>query len=147
MQIPFHRPTIGQEEIDEVTATLKSGWLTTGPKTAQFEREFREYLGAPNALAVNSCTAGLHLALAALNIGQGAEVITTPLTFCFHQRDPPRRRDAGAGGRRAGRQYRSAFDCVSSHGADARYYAGAPGGPSSGDERQSGSWRSAIGCT
>jgi dTDP-4-amino-4,6-dideoxygalactose transaminase len=82
MQIPFHRPTIGQEEIDEVTATLKSGWLTTGPRTAQFEREFREYLGAPNALAVNSCTAGLHLALKALNVSEGAEVITTPLTFC-----------------------------------------------------------------
>jgi dTDP-4-amino-4,6-dideoxygalactose transaminase len=82
MQIPFHRPTIGQEEIDEVTATLRSGWLTTGPKTAQFEREFREYLGAPNALAVNSCTAGLHLALKALNVSEGAEVITTPLTFC-----------------------------------------------------------------
>jgi dTDP-4-amino-4,6-dideoxygalactose transaminase len=82
MHIPFHRPNIGQEEIDEVTATMKSGWLTTGPKTAQFEREFREYLGAPNALAVNSCTAGLHLALKALHIGEGAEVITTPLTFC-----------------------------------------------------------------
>jgi len=81
-QIPFHRPSIGQEEIDEVISTLKSGWLTTGPRTAQFEREFREYLGVPNALCVNSCTAGLHLALAALNIGPDAEVITTPLTFC-----------------------------------------------------------------
>jgi dTDP-4-amino-4,6-dideoxygalactose transaminase len=81
-QVPFHRPSIGQEEIDEVTATLKSGWLTTGPRTTRFEREFREYLGVPNALAVNSCTAALHLALAALHIGPGAEVITTPLTFC-----------------------------------------------------------------
>ena len=52
--IPFHQPSIGQEEIDEVTSTLRSGWLTTGPRTAQFEREFREYLGVPNALAVNS---------------------------------------------------------------------------------------------
>jgi dTDP-4-amino-4,6-dideoxygalactose transaminase len=82
IQVPFHRPSIGQEEIDEVVRTLKSGWLTTGPRTAQFEQEFREYAGAPHALAVNSCTAGLHLALAALNIGPGAEVITTPLTFC-----------------------------------------------------------------
>jgi dTDP-4-amino-4,6-dideoxygalactose transaminase len=82
VQVPYHRPSIGQEEMDEVLDTLKSGWLTTGPRTAQFEREFRTYVGAPHALAVNSCTAGLHLALAALNIGPGAEVITTPLTFC-----------------------------------------------------------------
>lgn len=80
--IPFHRPTIGDEEIQEVIATLRSGWLTTGPRTAQFEREFRAYVGSPHALAVNSCTAGLHLALAALKIGPGDEVITTPLTFC-----------------------------------------------------------------
>lgn len=80
--IPFHRPSIGEEEIAEVIATLRSGWLTTGPRTAQFEREFRQYLGVPYSLGVNSCTAGLHLALAALNIGPGAEVITTPLTFC-----------------------------------------------------------------
>jgi len=80
--IPFHVPSIGDEEIDEVVATLRSGWLTTGPRTAQFEREFREYVEAPFALAVNSCTAGLHLAFAALGIGPGDEVITTPLTFC-----------------------------------------------------------------
>jgi len=82
LQVPFHRPSIGREEIDEVVRTLESGWLTTGPRTAQFEREFREYVGVAHAQAVNSCTAGLHLALAALNIGPGAEVITTPLTFC-----------------------------------------------------------------
>jgi dTDP-4-amino-4,6-dideoxygalactose transaminase len=82
IEVPFHRPCIGQEEIDEVVRTLKSGWLTTGPRTAHFEREFRTYVGVPHALAVNSCTAGLHLALAALNIGKGMEVITTPLTFC-----------------------------------------------------------------
>jgi dTDP-4-amino-4,6-dideoxygalactose transaminase len=80
--VPYHRPLIGKEEIEEVVRTLKSGWLTTGPRTEQFEREFREYIGTPHALAVNSCTAGLHLALAALNIGPGSEVITTPLTFC-----------------------------------------------------------------
>jgi dTDP-4-amino-4,6-dideoxygalactose transaminase len=80
--IPFHVPTIGEEEIREVTDTLRSGWLTTGPKTARFEEEFSRYVGAPHALAVNSCTAGLHLALAALGIGPRDEVITTPLTFC-----------------------------------------------------------------
>lgn len=82
MRVPFHRPSIDQEEIDEVVDTLRSGWLTTGPKTANFEREFRNYLGVPQAQAVNSCTAGLHLALAALHVGPGSEVITTPLTFC-----------------------------------------------------------------
>ena len=82
MDIPYHRPSIGQEEIDEVTATLRSGWLTTGPRTAQFEREFGEYVSAPHSLAVNSCTGALHLALAALGLGPGDEVITTPLTFC-----------------------------------------------------------------
>jgi dTDP-4-amino-4,6-dideoxygalactose transaminase len=82
MHIPYHRPSIGEEEIQEVVAVLKSGWLTTGPKTAQFEQAFRTYVGVPHALAVNSCTAGLHLALEALGIGPGDEVITTPLTFC-----------------------------------------------------------------
>ncbi len=80
--IPFHTPSIGKEEIKEVEDTLKSGWLTTGPRAARFEREFKEYVGAPHALAVNSATAGLHLALAALKIGPGDEVITTPMTFC-----------------------------------------------------------------
>jgi dTDP-4-amino-4,6-dideoxygalactose transaminase len=80
--IPFHKPSIDHAEIETVTATLSSGWLTTGPRTAQFEKEFREYVGAPYALAVNSCTAALHLALAALELGPGDEVITTPLTFC-----------------------------------------------------------------
>jgi len=80
--IPFNLPTIEEEEINEVVATLRSGWLTTGPKTAQFEAEFKAYVGSPFALAVNSATAGLHLALAALGLGPGDEVITTPLTFC-----------------------------------------------------------------
>ena len=82
LRVPYHKPSIGREEIDEVVKTLESGWLTSGPRTAQFEQEFREYVHSPHALAVNSCTAGLHLALAALNIGPGDEVITTPLTFC-----------------------------------------------------------------
>lgn len=103
-RVPFHRPSIGQEEIDEVTRTLNSGWLTTGPVTEQFEREFREYLGVPYAQAVNSCTAALHLALAALGIGPGAEVITTPLTFCatvntiLHVGATPVLADVGADG-------------------------------------------------
>lgn len=80
--VPFNLPTLEEEEINEVVATLRSGWLTTGPKTAQFEAEFKTYVGSPHALAVNSATAGLHLALAALGIGQEDEVITTPLTFC-----------------------------------------------------------------
>src|SRR5205814_9381026 len=80
--IPFHAPSIGDEEVREVEATLRSGWLTTGPRTAQFEKEFAAYVGASHAIAVNSCTAGLHVALVALGIGKGDEVITTPLTFC-----------------------------------------------------------------
>lgn len=82
LAVPFHQPSIGPEEIDAVAATLRSGWLTTGPRTAEFEHEFRLTTGAAHALAVNSCTAGLHLALAALNLRRGEEVITTPLTFC-----------------------------------------------------------------
>jgi dTDP-4-amino-4,6-dideoxygalactose transaminase len=82
VRVPFHRPSIDREEIDEVVRTLESGWLTTGPRTAQFEREFGEFAGAPYAQAVNAATSGLQLALAALNVGPGMEVITTPLTFC-----------------------------------------------------------------
>jgi len=80
--IPFHQPSIGPEEIQEVVDTLKSGWLTTGPRAARFERDFREHIGANYAIAVNSATAALHLALAGLRIGPGDEVITTPITFC-----------------------------------------------------------------
>jgi dTDP-4-amino-4,6-dideoxygalactose transaminase len=81
-RVPYHRPSIGAAEIREVVRTLRSGWLTTGPRTAQFEQEFREYVRTSCALAVSSCTGGLHLALAGLKIGPGMEVITTPLTFC-----------------------------------------------------------------
>lgn len=79
--LPFHRPSIGDEEIKEVIATLKSGWITTGPRTKLFEERFRDYIGCQHAIAVNSCTAGLHLALLAAGIGPGDEVITTPYTF------------------------------------------------------------------
>jgi dTDP-4-amino-4,6-dideoxygalactose transaminase len=80
--IPFHLPSIGGEEMREVEATLRSGWLTTGPRTAQFEKEFAAYVAASYTVGVSSCTAALHLALTALGIGKRDEVITTPLTFC-----------------------------------------------------------------
>ncbi|MEZ5365639.1 MAG: DegT/DnrJ/EryC1/StrS aminotransferase family protein [Bryobacterales bacterium] len=80
--IPFNEPSIGEEEIQEVVETLRSGWLTMGPRTQRFEREFAAAVGAREAVALSSATAGLQLALAALGIGPGDEVITTPLTFC-----------------------------------------------------------------
>ena len=80
--LPFSPPDITDEEISAVVDTLRSGWITTGPKTRAFEAEFCEFVEAESALALNSCTAGLHLALAALEIGPGDEVITTPMTFC-----------------------------------------------------------------
>lgn len=81
--LPYSPPSIGQEEIDEVVATLRTDWITTGPKTKAFERQFGEYVGAPDAtsLMLNSCTAGLHVALVALGIGPGDEVIVPTLTF------------------------------------------------------------------
>jgi len=79
--LPFAPPLIGEEEINEVVDTLKSGWLTTGPKTRKFAEQFAAYTQAPGALTVSSCTAALHLSLVALEIGPGDEVITTPLTF------------------------------------------------------------------
>src|SRR2546426_932744 len=79
--LPFAPPLLGEEEIREVVDTLRSDWITTGPKTKRFEAEFAAHLGAPSALALNSCTAGLHTALATLGVGPGDEVITTPLTF------------------------------------------------------------------
>jgi len=78
----FGAPRIEQPEIDEVVASMKSGWLGTGPKVAQFEKDFSAYLGSGYAAACNSCTAALHLSLVALGLKPGDEVITTPLTFC-----------------------------------------------------------------
>jgi len=78
----FGSPAIGQEEIDEVVATMKSGWLGTGPKTHQFEQEFADYLGVKYCAAVSSCTAALHLSMLAAGIGPGDEVIVPSMTFC-----------------------------------------------------------------
>jgi dTDP-4-amino-4,6-dideoxygalactose transaminase len=80
--LPFALPEIGEEEIEEVVDALRSGWVTTGPKTKQFETMFSDYIGKDvEAVAVNSATAGLHLALEAIGIGEGDEVITTTHTF------------------------------------------------------------------
>lgn len=78
----FGSPDIGEEEISEVVAALRSGWVGTGPRTHRFEREFASYTGAPHAIALNSCTAALHLSMLAAGLGPGDEVITSALTFC-----------------------------------------------------------------
>ena len=77
----FQPPAVGEEEIAAVAETLRSGWLTTGPRTAELEARFAEYLGARHVLAVASGTAALHLALLALEVGPGDEVITSPITW------------------------------------------------------------------
>lgn len=92
----FGAPLLGKSEYDEVLDTLKSGWIGTGPKATRFEEDFASYVGARHAIAVNSCTAALHLSLVACGIGEGDEVITTPLTFAatanviIHQRASPK---------------------------------------------------------
>jgi dTDP-4-amino-4,6-dideoxygalactose transaminase len=80
--LPFSPPLIGEEEISEVIDTLRSDWITTGPKVKRFEEDFAQFVHASDALAVSSGTAALHLSLLALGIGTGDAVITTPLTFC-----------------------------------------------------------------
>jgi dTDP-4-amino-4,6-dideoxygalactose transaminase len=80
--VPFSPPVIGSEEMAEVLDVLESGWLSTGPRVRDFEEMFAEYVGSRHAIAVNSCTAALHLSLLAAGVGAGDEVITTPLTFC-----------------------------------------------------------------
>ncbi|RJQ72940.1 MAG: DegT/DnrJ/EryC1/StrS aminotransferase family protein [Desulfobacteraceae bacterium] len=81
MKIEFHRHSLEQVDIDNVCRVLRSIFLTTGPVTAEFERRFSGYTGLRHTVALNSCTAALHLALLALDIGPGDEVITTPMTF------------------------------------------------------------------
>lgn len=80
--LPFSPPLISEDEIAEVVDTLRSDWITTGPKVGRFEQDFASSVGAEAALAVSSCTAAMHLALAALGIGHGDAVITSPMTFC-----------------------------------------------------------------
>lgn len=78
--LPFSRPSITEQDIAAVAEVLRSGWITTGPKTTEFERSFREYVGSP-AVALSSATAGMHLTLKALDIGPGDEVITPSMTW------------------------------------------------------------------
>lgn len=79
--LPFSAPWFGPEEKKELLEALESDWITTGPRTRRFEQRFATYVGASDAIAVNSCTAALHLALVALNVGRGDAVVTTPFTF------------------------------------------------------------------
>lgn len=79
--LPFHRSDVGEEEVAEVVEVLRSGWLTTGPKVREFEREFAAMVGAQHAVAVNSCTAALHLALEAIGLREGDEVLVPTMTF------------------------------------------------------------------
>lgn len=78
----FGSPRIGEEEIEEVVSSMRSGWLGTGPKVARFEKDFSQYKKSPHTAAVNSCTAALHLSMLAAKLKPGDEVITTALTFC-----------------------------------------------------------------
>lgn len=79
--LPFSTPSLGDEEINEVVDSLRSGWITTGPKVKRFEDAFKAYVQAPFAVPLSSATAGLHLVLLALKIQEGDEIITTPMTF------------------------------------------------------------------
>src|SRR5437868_1631884 len=79
--IPFYKPSIGEEEINEVVEVLRSGWLTTGPKAKQFESAFSDYMGHRHSIAVNSCTAALHLALEAIGLKAGQTVVVPTMTF------------------------------------------------------------------
>lgn len=80
--LSFSPPLIGEEEISEVVDTLRSNWITTGPKVIQFEKDFSEFIGAPASLATSSATDAMLIGLAALGLGVGDEVITSPMTFC-----------------------------------------------------------------
>ena len=79
--LPFTLPDLDETELNELRDVLESGWLTTGPKAHQFEREFASYVGAKFAVAVNSCTAAMHLSLEAIGVQAGDFVVTSPYTF------------------------------------------------------------------
>jgi dTDP-4-amino-4,6-dideoxygalactose transaminase len=79
--IPFHFASVGEEEALAAADVVRSGWLTRGPKTIEFEQKFAFYVGAKHAIGVNSCTAALHLALEAIGLQQGDEVLVPTTTF------------------------------------------------------------------
>lgn len=79
--LPYHQPLLGADEEASILETMRSGWLTTGPKTKLFEQQIADYVGAAHCIALNSCTAALHLALIAVGVEPGDEVITSPITF------------------------------------------------------------------
>jgi dTDP-4-amino-4,6-dideoxygalactose transaminase len=81
MEIPFHKPYITEDEVTAVVSALQSGWITMGPATLEFENRFKEYIGCKNAVSANSCTACLHLALKAINLAEGEEVLVPAITF------------------------------------------------------------------
>src|SRR5918911_2385101 len=81
IKVPFFRPQLTEREVEEVVSTLRSGWLTSGPKVQRFEREFAAAVGAAHAVAVNSCTAALHLAVEALGLKPGQAVLVPTMTF------------------------------------------------------------------
>src|SRR5215475_7109695 len=79
--IPFHRALIDEDDIEAVVNVLRSGWLTTGAHAREFEKSFAKYVSAPHAVALSSCTAALHLSLAAIGLQEGDEVILPTMTF------------------------------------------------------------------
>jgi len=81
LQIPFHRADLGEDEVNAVAEVIRSGWLTMGAKTFEFERRFADYIGASHAIAVSSCTAALHLALEAVRVSRSDEVLVPTTTF------------------------------------------------------------------
>src|SRR5713226_2107194 len=81
MTVPFFRPDVGEPEVEEVVAALRSGWLTSGPRVRRFEQEFAAAVGASHAVAANSCTAALHLAVEALGLKSGQAVLVPTMTF------------------------------------------------------------------
>jgi perosamine synthetase len=81
MEIPFHKPYITEDEVSGVLDSLRSGWITMGPKTMEFEKRFGQYIGSRNAVSMNSCTACLHLALKMIDLKEGDEVIVPTITF------------------------------------------------------------------
>ncbi|MBI4261732.1 MAG: DegT/DnrJ/EryC1/StrS family aminotransferase [Actinobacteria bacterium] len=82
IDVPFSEPSLGEEEEAAVVEVMRSGWISLGPRTRRFEEEFAAFVGTEHAVALNSCTAALHLSLVAMGIGPGDEVVTTPYTFC-----------------------------------------------------------------